>query len=252
MFIPNTQEILRQIVKTLPGDSPVQNVRIGLHWTAVVGPEHTGLASTLFDWSLPHGEGRLPHPAALHLQTLRTLVDYTFLPNVLAHSVGVAALNAVLQPDRTQEQDVDVLEILLQAGKGRRLLVVGHFPFLPILRRIAGELIVLEQNPTGDEYPAEAAPDLVPTADVIAITATTLLNDTFTDLLRLCRPDALVALVGPTAPLSPVFFAYGVDIIAGVEVVDKEATLRSICQGTTYHDVQGTRRVALFRSGLRI
>ena len=43
---------------------------------------------------------------------------------------------------------------------------------------------MLELAPRGDDLPSEAAPELIPTADVVAITGTTLLNRTFEGLVR--------------------------------------------------------------------
>ena len=56
--------------------------------------------------------------------------------------------------------------------------------------------------------------------------------------MRFCRPGALVIVLGPTAPLSPVLFDYGVDVISGSRVVDVEAVLRYISQGATFKQVK--------------
>ncbi|NIQ82679.1 MAG: hypothetical protein GTN93_32315, partial [Anaerolineae bacterium] len=88
------------------------------------------------------------------------------------------------------------------------------FPFVSRLRESVGHLSVLELRPRGEDLPADAAPEVIPRADVVALTSLTLLNHSFDSLIRLCHPDALVLLLGPTTPLSPILFEYGVDILS--------------------------------------
>jgi hypothetical protein len=58
----------------------------------------------------------------------------------------------------------------------------------------------------------------------------------------------LVIVLGPTTPLSPVLFDYGVDMVSGTKVVDVEAVLRCISQGATFKQVKGVRLLTLRRS----
>jgi uncharacterized protein (DUF4213/DUF364 family) len=98
-----------------------------------------------------------------------------------------------------------------------------------------------------EEYPAEAAADLLPQADVVAITGTTLINHTLDGLLALCPTAATVMVLGPSTPLSPILFDYGVDIISGAFVVDETAVLRTTGQGASFRQVQGVRLLTFFR-----
>ena len=82
--------------------------------------------------------------------------------------------------------------------------VVGHFPFIPRLREHVGKLWVLEQQPRGEDSPAKAVRDVIPKADVVALTGTTLVNHTFGELMALRRPEALVLVLGSSTPLAPV------------------------------------------------
>ena len=81
---------------------------------------------------------------------------------------------------------------------------------------------MLELEPQGDDLPAAAAPEVLPQADVVGITGSTLANGTLEGLLALCRPEATVVLIGPTTPLSTVLFDYGADVLCGVLVDDPE------------------------------
>ena len=75
----------------------------------------------------------------------------------------------------------------------------------------------------------------------------TLLNGTFENLLALRRPGTFTLLIGPTAPLSPVLFDYGVNIISGAVVGDIEATLQGVRQGLNFRQLhhQGVRLISM-------
>jgi uncharacterized protein (DUF4213/DUF364 family) len=165
---------------------------------------------------------------------------------------GVAALNALLAARLASSGltlgDENGLDLIARRAAGRRLAVVGRFPYLSHVRSEAAQSWVLELDPEGDEFPARAAPDILPQADVVGISGSTLANGTLEGLLRLCRSDALVAVIGPTTPLSPVVFQYGASILCGVVVEDVDLALESVATGDSTRRVPGTRRVSLDRA----
>jgi uncharacterized protein (DUF4213/DUF364 family) len=110
-----------------------------------------------------------------------------------------------------------------------------------------GQLFVLEQSPGPGEYPTAAATDLVPQADVLAITSMTLLNDTLDGLLALRRPDTRVLLLGPSTPLHPILFEYGVEMLSGAMVTDIPPVLHVIREGGVFRQVHkaGVRLVTM-------
>ncbi len=138
--------------------------------------------------------------------------------------------------------------MLVEQGRGRRVAIVGHFPFVRRVQQAAAECWVLELDPHGVDLPASRSPEILPQADVIALTGTSLLNHTFDELIALCRPEAYVVLLGGTTPLSPVFFRYGVDAVAGTRIVDAGAALTAISQGATFKQIGGKQLLTLFRN----
>ncbi|HEY73239.1 MAG: hypothetical protein DRJ03_20485 [Chloroflexi bacterium] len=74
---------------------------------------------------------------------------------------------------------------------------------------------------------------------------------TFDDLIRLCRPNAFVLLLGPSAPLSPALFEMGVDAVSGTLVIDPERVLQSVGQGATFRQIKragGLRLLTMIRN----
>lgn len=242
-------KILEEILATLT-DAPLEGAWIGLHWTAVTvrrnGRSRCGLASTLpGNCNVPHGEAAFPWAGHLLERNALELAGLARSSQPLEASIGVAAINALLEVDESQCHDENALHTLQREGVGRRVALIGHFPFIPRLRSAVGELWVLEQHPQPGEFPPERAADLLPQADVVAITGTALINHTLEDLLSLCRPGALVVILGPSTPLSPVLIHHGATVLAGSLVVDPVAVLRCLGQGATFQQMEGVRTVVM-------
>jgi hypothetical protein len=96
-------------------------------------------------------------------------------------------------------------------------------------------------------FSAECAGEVLPQANVVALTGTSLINHTFDDLISLCCPDAFVILLGASAPLSPVLFDYCVDAVAGTRVVNVPAVLQAVGQGATFRQIPDRRLLTMMR-----
>lgn len=240
--------IMDDLLASLKGDAPVREVRVCAFWTAVVLEDgRCGLASTLRP-DEPQCAGPAPLvPRAGHLLECRALelAEYARSDSLLEASIGMAAINALLEVDESHCVELNAEEVILEKGAGKRVAIVGHFPFIPRVRKVAEKLWVLEKRPVGGDLPAGMAAQVLPQADVAAITGTSLINYTFEGLMKLCRPDALVIVLGPTAPLSPLLFDYGVDIVCGTLVTDPESVLRLIGQGANFGQVKRGEGVRL-------
>jgi Uncharacterized conserved protein len=145
--------------------------------------------------------------------------------------------------------EINASEVLIERGAGKNVAIVGHFPFIPKVKKAVKNLWVIEQNPLEGDHPAHAASDLIPQADVVAITGSSLINHTLDDLLGLCKPEALVVILGPSTPISPVLFDHGANIIAGSKIIDENAVLNAIGQGATFQQVTGVRLLAFSSPG---
>lgn len=233
-------ETIDRLLQGLAGDAPVRTLVVGAFWTAVVldtDPPRCGLASTL------HAEGGGPWPPVvaagrLPLDSARSLAELLRSERILEASIGMAAFNALLQPDETAMTEANAEEEILARGTGRRVAIVGHFPFVDRVRQAAADCWVLERDPAPGDLPASEAAEVLPRADVIALTGTSLLNHTFDELLGLCRPESFVLLLGPSTPLVPLLFEVGVDALSGTVVDDAERVLRSVGQGATFRQIK--------------
>lgn len=162
-------------------------------------------------------------------------------------AIGVATINSLLDVDEQRCVEINAADLLQEQGKDRRVALVGHFPFVGRLRQAAKELWVIERHPREGDVAESDAPDFIPRADVVAITGSAFVNHTMEGLLSLCSPGARVMVLGPSTPLSPVLFEYGVEIISGTKVTDPEAVLRYASQGATFRQFKGVRLVTMKR-----
>jgi uncharacterized protein (DUF4213/DUF364 family) len=237
------------LLGSLQADASVRQVLVGALWTAAVlstDPPRCGLASTLRPAT--HLDGS---PVSLAGQLLeysgRELAELLRSPSSLEASIGMAAFNALLDVDEGSCAEVNAREVVLERGAGRRVAIVGHFAFVEQVRQAAAECWVLELHPRPGDLPAGRATEVLPQADVIALTGTSLINHTFDDLIGLCRPDAFVILLGGSAPLASVLFDRGVDAVSGTRVVDVPAALQAVGQGATFRQIPGKRLLTMLR-----
>lgn len=248
--------VLDDLLACLPG-AKVKEVCIGLHWTAVVieagGKRRCGLASTLAGGHNHSGQPDVPLAGQLAMCSGLELAAFARSEHPVLAGIGVAAINALLPPQPESWFDGNAEEVIAARGAGRTVALVGHFPFVPRLRSRVGALHVLDFQPREGDLPAEAAPDVLMNADVVAITGTTLINHTLEGLLNLCSSHALVLILGPSTPLSPVLFEHGIDLMCGSVVTAIEPVLRAVRQGANFRQVHraGVRLVNVGRPDLR-
>jgi hypothetical protein len=223
----------------------VRDVRVGPFWTVVWTERGAGLSSTQRDAHTPHGHSLIRWAGDLADHSANELAALLRSDSPMEAGLGMAAVNALLTVDETRLTDRNASDEIIRRGAGKRVVIVGHFPFIPSVRQGVGHLDVLELDPGPGELSPQAAADVIPCADVVAITGTSLLNKTFDSLVQHCRPDAFVLVLGPTTPLSPVLFDYGADLIAGTLVVDPAAALTVTGQGAIFRQMRGVRLVTM-------
>lgn len=239
-------EILDRLIAALDVSAPVRDVRQGVFHTAVV-TRHCGLAASLPRDALRQAPPLVKDAGALLDKSAAELVRLAYSDSLLEAAIGMATLNSLLDVDESGCREVNAAELILENGRGRHVAVVGHFPFLPKVREVARELWVVEKNPHEGDLGEAAAARVLPQADVVALTGTSLTNHTLPDLLALCRPEAFVILLGDSAPLSPILFDYGVDAVSGTRVADVDAALRGVSQGANFRQIRGLRRLTLLK-----
>lgn len=245
------KRVLDAVKATIPAgrfDVKVRKVAVYAFMT-IVRTDQQGMSMTLLDDRIYRGNSHAPvrHMGSVERLSLAELISWTDSVMPLERSIGMAALNAALLPPTRPCVDGNALELMAELARGKRAVVVGHFPSMEPIREAASAFHVLEKRPMPGDLPAEAAPQVIPDADVVAMTGVTCLNDTVDDLLRLKKPGSVWIMLGPTVPLSPALFEFGVDIIGGAWSDEPDTVEAMVSQGGTARRIPGLRPVLMPR-----
>jgi uncharacterized protein (DUF4213/DUF364 family) len=241
-----TVKILDDLISALDSDTTIKEIRQGVFHTGVL-TRNCGLAATLPKDALKQEPPLIKEPGSLLEKSISALLQMSYSESILEAAIGMATINSLLDVDMESCLELNAAELLAEKGHGKKVAIVGHFPFIPKLRRRAKELWVIEKNPRTGDFSEHEAEDLIPKANVVGITGTAFTNHTLEHLLELCQPGAYVVVLGDTAPLSPILFSYGIDAISSTTVVNPELALRCISEGANFRQIKGTQRLTLLK-----
>ena len=239
-------KILDDLISMLKLDAPVREIRQGFFHTGVL-TLHCGLAATLPRDALRQKPPLVKEPGLLREKSALELAQMAYSESILEAAIGMATINSLLDIDIKSCLDLNARELIAEKGEGKRIAIVGHFPFIPKIREIAKELWVIEKNPREGDFTEAEAENLIPQANVVGITGTALTNHTLDHLLKLCGSKAYVVVLGDTSPLSPILFDYGVSAISGTKVINSELALRCVSEGANFRQIKGIRRLTMIK-----
>jgi len=207
----------------------------------------------------------MPFPGKLRGRPAFDLAKEAFGNHGIRRATGIAAMNALADtcwrrrphPEAELRLGIDAFDAT-DIRPGDNVVVIGAFvPFLRELKRRRQPFLVLEQDAAtlkAEEMPsfrpADQAPAVVPEADVLLITGTTLINDTLEGLLAAAKPAARVTMVGPTVSLLPdAFLRRGASILGTVRITEPDEFLETLAEGGSgYHFLgRSAQKVVLVR-----
>ncbi len=245
-------EILPTLVSALKNDLglalekiKVKDVRIGLAYTGVLlSDNYGGVACTpLYEFSCCPALG---FAGSLKDNTADKVLELALSENPLEAAVGIATANALshmlhdLELKDFPVSDTDILDLIKPED---RVAMVGYFgPLVPKILKITDKLTVLEKReieaPKTRTLPSEKAREILPASNVIILSASTLANRTFDELLSLRGTAREIVLLGPSAPLYPApFFERGITAIMGTRILNPLTML------TVVSEAGGTKKL---------
>ena len=215
----NPWNLYDDLIDEIPGHITVAAAYTGTKWCRVTSSERgAGMAFAMPVRTRPasYGEDDL---AGLPLREVAALAKSW---NLAEAGLGMAAVNAYHSlPKRAfgngfspchENNWARAFHPYREVIAGKKVAVIGHFPFAASALADAAELFILERNPVEGDYPDSAAEYLLPGCDYVFITGSSFVNKTIPRLLELSR-NATTVMIGPSTPASPILFDYGVDVI---------------------------------------
>lgn len=164
--------------------------------------------------------------------------------NDIVRTLRIAVLNAISASINEKEnlkiiRNTDPID-MVKLVDGMKVTLVGAFhSYIKRISNSGSVLRVLELEkeallPEHQKYyvPADSFPEVLGDSDLVFITGLTMVNNTFNDLLRACKSDSKIVVVGPSGNLiSSVLFEKGVDIIGASSVTHPEIVFDLVSQG---------------------
>jgi len=249
-------KLIDDVLSTLR-DARVIEIRIGVHWTAVVverdGKLFCGLASTVNNDTHTEGIPDVEQAGLLTELSGLQIAKLALSRSMIESSIGIAGINALVEPNPTAWVEVNAEKIIATYGNGKNVAIIGSFPFVKRLNGCVKNLFVFDLHPAAGEYGPAEAPDILPQMDVVAITGMTLVNKSLESILPYCNASAVKMMLGPSTILSPVMFDYGFHLISGAHVDNISQALKTMSEGGTFKQVHraGVLLVTMTNPGLK-
>jgi uncharacterized protein (DUF4213/DUF364 family) len=237
-------KLLVDLISSLDLDTKALEIRQGIFHTAVL-TRNCGLAATLPRDALRQNPPLVKEPGSLLEKSVSDLARMAFSESILEAAIGMATINSLLEIKEDSCVELNAQDLIAEKGAGKSIAIIGHFPFIPLLKQHAREVWVIEKNPQQGDLSEDQAQEIIPRADVVGVTGTSLTNHTFEDLRKLFSPRAYVVMLGDTTPLSPVLFDHGVHAVSGTKVINVEQALRCVSQGATFRQIKGAKRLTM-------
>jgi len=192
-----------------------------LPWSGdLSGKAITDLAAWILDWE--------PYKATVAMAAINSCLNSRALPD------------SVLLENTGEQSNLAVFDYFLPQLQNKNVVVIGHYPGIEKYQNQM-QLTILERQPKPCDLPDSACEFLLPYADWVFLTASSITNKTFPRLAELSG-NAKTVLMGPTVPWLPQLHEFGIDYLAGVEISDVNALQQTVAQGGG---------VRIFNKGLR-
>lgn len=225
-------------------ETPVEALTIGLVWT-ICKAESIGLAMSPAAYTRT-----LPWSGSLVGKSLAELSHWVLDWEPYKATVGMAAINCSLNARELPagvtllaaegNGNLAVFEHFLPQLLGKKVVVIGRYPGIDRYAQQM-QLQIIERQPVEHDYPDPACEFIIPDADWVFLTASAIPNKTFPRLAELAQ-QATTVLMGPSVPWLPELHDFGINYLAGIEVVDPVKLYETVCEGGG---------VRIFENGLR-
>jgi uncharacterized protein (DUF4213/DUF364 family) len=257
-ILQETAQLVKQKLGSDFEKMTIERIAVGLFFTGAKlsngagGVSYTPVKDIPQAVCCPSSAGRIFDPVKIKGMKAADVLAALSSEEPIKAAIAIATLNALsatcwergLNNNYHIQMDTDAVDVVRMPAESS-VAVIGAF--VPILRKLktrGGRWWVIEQDPQtlkNDELdhfvPADRSDDTIAAADVLIITGVTLVNHTLEPILKTARPDAEIAVVGPTASMLPeALFESGARVVGGVWVKKPDELLNVLAAGGSgYH-----------------
>jgi len=231
------EEIAQRIIDTLSpltAGRTIETAVLGLRYTAVqLDDGSAGIAFNFLDAdyrkSVFYAGSNSPagKPA---VEILKLLASHNTFDRSLALSAA-NALAAKIPRNFSLGDTLDSIDVRLSDT----IVTIGDFtPMRERLTASCRKLTIIELDPAADSgmAPYSQAGKIIPSADILLVTAASIVNGTVDDILQMTRNCREVIILGATTPFLPeVFIDTPVTGLSGVKILDSAAVLSIAAAG---------------------
>jgi len=234
-IVTNKTDQIYQLLLDQNLEGQIEEAMIGLTWSYSQVNQNLGLSM-----SLGKQTRTLPWSGTLRGRSAKSVAEWITSWNSYEANIAMATINAVVNANNpmlpktevisnSAPANLSVFEYFLPRIRNKRVVVVGRYPGLEAYEAHC-DLTVIEKMPGDNDLPDQAAEFLIPQADWVFLTATSIPNKTFPRLAKLAS-DANLVLMGPTVPWLCELSEFGVDFLAGIKISDSEQLKQTIAEG---------------------
>jgi uncharacterized protein (DUF4213/DUF364 family) len=257
-ILQETAHLVRQKLGAEFEKLTIDRLTVGLFFTGVKlsngagGVSYTPVKDIPQAVCCPSSAGRIFDPTKIKGMPVAEVLTALPSKEPIKAASAIATLNALsaicwergFTNNYRIQLNTDAVDVVRMPAESS-VAVIGAF--VPILRKLkarGGRWWVIEQDPQtlkSDEMdhfiPADQSGEIISAADVLMVTGVTLVNHTLEPILKAARPDAEIAVIGPTASMLPeVLFAHGTRVVGGVRVKRADELLDVLAAGGSgYH-----------------
>lgn len=257
-ILQETAQLVRQKLGSDFEKLTIERIAVGLFFTGAKlsngagGVSYTPVKDIPQAVCCPSSAGRIFDPVKIKGMKAADVLAALSSDEPIKAAIAIATLNALsaicwergLNDNYRIQMNTDAVDVVRMPAESS-VAVIGAF--VPILRKLktrGGRWWVIEQDPQtlkSDEMdhfiPADRSDETIAAADVLIVTGVTLVNHTLEPILKAARPDAEIAVVGPTASMLPdALFESGARVVGGVWVKKPDELLDVLAAGGSgYH-----------------
>ncbi len=154
--------------------------------------------------------------------------EYLMSNETLKRAVGMATLKGIL-PDVRNYQYGNAIDFYKNIAATCPTSFIGHFNEGEAWRSDGYPVSIVELFPRPGDIHWNDSHSVLEKAELVLMTGLTLVNNTFDEVIKRTPNAKYRVIMGPTVPLSPILFNYGINMIGATLIRNHERAIK-YCQ----------------------